>query len=56
MSHYRVATAAPAHLKIVVSFLLSILVAATVAMALRSVLRIDLAIDRHFVLSETHRP
>jgi hypothetical protein len=56
MSHYKAATAAPVHLKIVVSFLLSILVAATVGLALRSALRVALEIDQHFALYETHGP
>ena len=56
MSHYKAATSAPVHLKIVVSFLLSILVAATVGLALRSAFRIDVEIDQHFVLYDTHRP
>ena len=56
MSHYKIATVAPVHLKIVVSFLLSILLAATVSLFLRSALRVGFEIDQRFGLYETHRP
>ena len=56
MPQYKAATAAPVHLKIVVSFLLSILVAVTVGLALRSVLRVDTVIDKHAARYRTRDP
>jgi hypothetical protein len=56
MSYYKAATVAPVHLKIVVSFLLSILVATTVGLALRAALRVNLEIDQRIAPYETHTP
>ena len=56
MPHYKAATAAPVHLKIVVSFLLSTLLAVTVGLALKSAFRVDIAIDKHIARYRTQRP
>ena len=56
MSHYKAATVAPVHLKIVVSFRLSTLVAVTVGLAVSSALRVDVAIDKHAARYRTQRP
>jgi hypothetical protein len=54
MPHYRTATTAPVHLKIMVSLLLSMVVAATVGLALRSAFLLDLDIDKQIVLYQSH--
>jgi hypothetical protein len=56
MPHYRIATTAPVHLKIMVSLLLSFLVAATVGLAVRSALRVDTVIDKQIGRYRTQRP
>jgi hypothetical protein len=56
MMRYKAATTAPVHLKICVSFLLSIMVAITVGLALRSALPLDAAIERHMASYQTHKP
>lgn len=53
MSHYKTATVAPVHLKIVVSFVLSIMLAITVGLTLKTFLSVNLAIDKQAAL---HQP
>jgi hypothetical protein len=55
MPTYRLAAvAASAHLKIVVSILLSIVVAMSIGQTLRAFLSVDLAIEKRIAVQRTH--